>query len=57
MCMCVILLESLLWFVLLCYFQGFSQDFVGSDAMVTVMARLVGFVSRIVAWTIVHRYV
>ena len=42
--------------VLLCYFQGFSHYFVGSDVMVTAMVRLVGFVSQIVAWMIAHRY-
>ena len=41
--------------VLLCYFQGFSQYFGGSDVM--TMVRLIGFVSRIVAWMIAHRYV
>ena len=55
------LLELLSRFVLLCYFQGFSHYFGGSDAMVTAMVtamvRLVGFVSRIVAWMIAHRYV
>ena len=43
--------------VLLCYFQGFSHYFGGSDVMVTAMVRLVGFVTRIVAWMIAHRYV
>ena len=43
--------------VLLCCFAGFSQDFGSSDAMVTAMVRLVGFVSRIVARMITHRYV
>ena len=42
---------------LLCYFQGFSQDCGGIDAMVTAMVQLVSHVSRIVAWTIAHRYV
>ena len=41
--------------VLLCYFQGFSRYFGGSDVMVTAMVRLIGFVSRI-AWMIAHRY-
>ena len=40
--------------VLLCRFH---QVFGGSDAMATAMARLVGFMSRIVAWVIAHRYV
>ena len=57
MCICVILLESLSQFVLFCYFQGFSQEFGSSDAMVTAMAQLVGFVSLIVARMITHRYV
>jgi len=43
--------------VLLCYFQGFSHYFGGSDAMVTSMVRLVAFMSRIVAWMIAHGYV
>ena len=42
--------------VLLCYFQGFSHSFGGSDAMASAMVRLVGFVSP-VAWMIAHRYV
>ena len=40
--------------VLLWCFAGFKQDFGGSDAMVTAMVRLVGFVSRIVARMIAH---
>jgi len=43
--------------VLLCYFQGFSHYFGGSDAMASAMVRLVGFVSLIVAWMIAHRLV
>ena len=43
--------------VLLCYFQGFSQYFGGSDAMASAMVRLVGFVSLIVARIVAHRYV
>ena len=42
---------------LLCYFQGFSHDFGGSDVIATAMVRLVRLVSRIVAWMIAHRYV
>ena len=38
-------------------FRRFHQAFGGSDAMVTAMVRLVGFVSRIVARMIAHRYV
>ena len=43
--------------VFLCYFQGFSHYFGGSDAMATAMVQLIGFVSRIVARMIAHRYV
>ena len=38
-------------------FAGFNQDFGDSDALATAMVRLVGFVSRIVARMIAHRYV
>ena len=43
--------------VLLCYFQGFSHYFGGSDAMVTAMVRLVRFVSLNVARMVAHMYV
>ena len=43
--------------VLLRCIAGFNQDFGDSDAMATAMVRLVGFVSRIVARMIAHRYV
>ena len=42
--------------VLLWCFAGLSQDFGGSDAMATAKVRLVGFVSRIVARMVAHRY-
>ena len=43
--------------VLFYLFQGHSNYFGGSDAMATAMVRLVGFVSRIDARMIAHRYV
>ena len=42
---------------LFCCFQCCSQDFGGNDVILTVMARLVSLVSRIVAWMIAHWYV
>ena len=43
--------------LLCCFFNVAARILDAAMAILTVIARLVGFVSRIVAWMIAHRYV
>ena len=57
MCICVILLESLSRSFCCAVFSVAARILDAVIAIPTVMARLVGFVSGIVARMIAHRYV
>ena len=57
MCMCVILLESLSQLFCCAVFNVAARILDAAMVIPTVMARLVGFVSRIVARMVAHRYV
>ena len=57
MCRCVILLELLSQLFCCVIFKVSAIILVAGMAIPTVMARLVGFVSRIVARMVAHRYV
>ena len=54
---CVILLELLSRLFCCVIFKVSAIILVAVMAILTMMARLVGFVSQIVAWMIAHRYV
>ena len=57
MCICVILLESFTQSFCCAVFNVAARILDAVMAIPTVMARLIGFVSLIVAWMIAHRYV
>ena len=57
MCICVILLESLSGTFCCAVLNVAARILVATMVILTVMARLVSHVSRIVAWLIAHRYV
>ena len=57
MCICVALLESLSQSVCCAVFNVAARIFDAAMAIPTVTARLVGFVSRIVARMVAHMYV
>ena len=57
MFICVILLESLSRSFCCAVFNVAARILVATMVILTVMARLVSHVSRIVAWLIAHRYV